>query len=82
MIRRVTMAEITDLGTETGAYLKHKFDRVASGRFDEIFDTDCVAAILPNKAYPLSVNNLVARAMNAAAEMGEQKVTAEVVLAA
>ncbi len=85
VIRRVTMAEITDLGTETGAYLKHKFDRVASGRFDEIFDTDCVAAILqrlPNKAYPLSVNNLVARAMNAAAEMGEQKVTAEVVLAA
>ena len=85
VIRRVTMAEITDLGQEAGAYLKYKFDRVANGRYDEIFEPDCIPALLqrlPGKAYPLSVNNLAARAMNMAVEMGEAKVTAEVVLAA
>jgi type II secretory pathway predicted ATPase ExeA len=85
VIRRCTMAEITDLGGEVGSYLKYKFDRVAAGRFDEIFEPDCITAVLqrlPDKAFPLSVNNLAARSMNLAAEMGEAKVTAEVVLAA
>lgn len=86
VIRRITLAEITDLGTQDLApYLKQKLNAVGQGRYDEILAPDAVDAILqrlPGKAYPLSVNNLAARAMNLAAEMGEPKVTAEVVLAA
>lgn len=85
VIRRITIAEITDLGKQDiGPYLKHKFAPLGSGKYEEIFAPDAVDALLqrlPQKAYPLSVNNLVARAMNLAAEMGEAKVTAEVVLA-
>jgi type II secretory pathway predicted ATPase ExeA len=33
-----------------------------------------------NRAYPLTINNLAVRAMNAAAEIGEPVVTAELVL--
>lgn len=86
VIRRITIAEITDLGKQDiGPYLKHKFAPLGSGKYEEIFAPDAVDALLqrlPQKAYPLSVNNLAARAMNLAAEMGEAKVTAEVVLAA
>jgi type II secretory pathway predicted ATPase ExeA len=83
VIRRCTIAEITDLGLDAGHYLKHKFDRVAVGRFEEIFAADCIDAILqrmPGKAYPLSVNNLVARSLNLAADMGETKVSAQIIL--
>lgn len=86
VIRRVTLAEITDLGKkDLGPYLKQKLDSVAQGKFEEIISATAIDAVLqrlPGKAYPLSVNNLVARAMNLAAEMGEPQVTAEVVLAA
>ena len=86
VIRRITIAEITDLGREDiGPYLKHKFGAIGAGKYEEILAPDCIDALLqrlPKKAFPLSVNNLVARSMNLAAEMGEAKVTAEVVLAA
>lgn len=86
VIRRITLAEITDLGQQDLApYLMHKLNAVGQGKFEEILAPDAAQALLqrlPKKAYPLSVNNLLARAMNLAAEMGEAKVTAEVVLAA
>jgi len=88
--RRVTQAEIGGLGDDLGPYLIHKFNRI-NRRADEIFNGDSFAAMqkrlqdkagrkIISKAYPLSVNNLAANAMNLAAETGETKVTEEVVM--
>jgi type II secretory pathway predicted ATPase ExeA len=89
--RRVTQAEITGLGDDLGRYLAHKFARVGK-QSGEIFNGDSFAAMqrrlqdkisrkTVSKAYPLSVNNLAANAMNLAAETGEPKVSEEVVMA-
>ena len=82
VIRRITVAEITDLGQEIEPYLKHKFGRIAAGRFPEIFAPESIEAVarrLPGRCYPLSVNALTAKAMNLAADMGEAVVTPELV---
>jgi len=88
--RRVTQAEIGGLGDDLGPYLIHKFNRI-NRRAEEIFNGDSFAAMqkrlqdkagrkIISKAYPLSVNNLAANAMNLAAETGESKVSEEVVM--
>jgi len=90
VIRRITCAEITGLGADTGRYLAHKFGRI-NRKHEEIFAPEAFAAIERrlsdkidrrnvSKAYPLTVNNLCSRAMNMAAEMGEEKVTYDVVM--
>lgn len=90
VIRRITCAEITGLGTDTGRYLAHKFGRI-NRKTEEIFAPDAFAAIerrlsdkigrrKVSKAYPLTINNFAARAMNLAVEMGEGKVTEDVVM--
>lgn len=82
VIRRITVAEITDLGQEIEPYLKHKFSRIAQGRFPEIFAPDSIEALarrLLGRCYPLAVNALAAKAMNLAADMGEAVVTPELV---
>jgi type II secretory pathway predicted ATPase ExeA len=89
--RRVTQAEIGGLGDDLGRYLSHKFSRI-NRHADEIFNGDSFGAMqrrmqdkngrkVVSKAYPLSVNNLAANAMNLAAETGEGKVSEEVVMA-
>jgi len=89
--RRVTCAEISGLGKDTVRYLTHKFGRI-NKKLDDVFDGDAFEAMekrLQNRtgrgvvvslAHPLTVNNLCARAMNLAAQMGEPRVNADVVM--
>ncbi|NDY74464.1 hypothetical protein DO021_21515 [Desulfobacter hydrogenophilus] len=88
--RRITTAEIQGLGEDVAAYLRHKFTRTGKN-VDDILAEDVYPAINQklsrtrgrktiDKSYPLSVNNLVARAINLAADMGEEKVSADLVM--
>ncbi len=90
VIRRIATAEIEGLGKDVKPYLEHKF-RVTGKKVEDILDDDVYDAINTrleraqgrkkiNRSFPLSVNNLVARAMNTAARMGEGKVTADLIL--
>ncbi|MCP3942197.1 MAG: AAA family ATPase [Desulfobacteraceae bacterium] len=90
VIRRITTAEIEGLGKDVKPYLEHKF-RVTGKKVEDILNDDVFDAINTrlerahrrkkiNRSFPLSVNNLVAKAMNTAARMGENKVTADLIL--
>ncbi|WP_051283881.1 ExeA family protein [Desulforegula conservatrix] len=90
VIRRITVCRIDGLGKELPDYLNHKLSRVGKKSVD-IIAPDAFDAIhqrlmrrrdgkLVNNSNPLSVNNLVIRAMNLAAETGEPLVTADVIL--
>lgn len=92
VIRRIQTAEIKGLNGNTRDYLSMKFKRL-NVKVEDIFDDGAFVALSrrlttkdrQNKnishAYPLMVNNYAARAMNLAYEMGEKKVTEEVVMA-
>jgi len=92
VIRRVQIAEIAGLNGHIKEYLNLKFKRVGS-EMEKIFSADAIAALakrLTSKdrqnrtishAYPLLVNNYAAKSMNMACEMGEAKVTENVVMA-
>lgn len=87
----VTLLPLTD-GKLQG-YLKHKFERVGVKIEDVLTDTaiDAIAARLTvtsrsknqsqqqSLLYPLAVNNLVSAAMNQAAELGFERVDADIV---
>ncbi len=91
VIRRVQVAEIRGLNGNLKAYLSLKFHRIGKDIAD-IFDDSAFTA-LSNRltstakdgkakvshAYPLLVNNYAARAMNTAHELGETKITADVI---
>lgn len=91
VIRRVQVAEIKGLNGHLQEYLNLKFKRVGT-KADDIFSEDAYEAMSRrltsvdrdgkskvSHAYPLLVNNYTAKAMNLAFEMGETKVTADVV---
>ena len=93
VIRRVQVAEIKGLNGHLKEYLTLKFKRVGRNVAD-IFAEDAFEALSQrltsttrdgrqkiSHAYPLLVNNHVARAMNLAWEMGEVLVNADVVMA-
>ena len=92
VIRRIQTAEIKGLNGNTKDYLRLKFKRI-NAKVEDIFDDGAFTALnsrLTTKdrrdktlshAYPLIVNNYAARAMNMACELGEKKVTADVVMA-
>jgi type II secretory pathway predicted ATPase ExeA len=92
VIRRVQIAEIAGLNGHIKEYLNLKFKRVSS-EMDKIFTSEALTALgkrLTSKdrqnktishAYPLLVNNYAAKAMNMACEMGESRVTEDVVMA-
>jgi type II secretory pathway predicted ATPase ExeA len=88
--RRITTAEIEGLGKDVKPYLEHKFKRIGKSACD-ILDGEVFEAITKrlerisgrkkiDRSFPLAVNNLVARAMNMAAHMGESKVSADLIL--
>jgi type II secretory pathway predicted ATPase ExeA len=90
VIRRVQVAEIRGLNGNLKEYLTLKFKRVGA-KIDDIIDDDAITALSrrlttedgkgrkpTSHAYPLLVNNYTARAMNLAAEMGETRLTAQV----
>ncbi len=91
VIRRVQVAEIRGLKGHLKAYLSVKFNRVGK-RVDDLFDEDAYEMLSRrltsvsrdgkkkvSHAYPLLVNNYVARALNLAFETGETRITADVV---
>ena len=93
VIRRVQVAEIRGLNGNLKAYLSVKFKRVGKS-LEDIFAEDAFEALgqrmtsksrdgkqTVSHAYPLLVNNYVARAMNMASEIGEARITADIVMA-
>lgn len=91
VIRRVQVAEIRGLNGNLKDYLTVKFKRVGV-KVEDLMDDAAIAALSQrltttgtkdkkpvSHAYPLLVNNYTARAMNLAAEMGESRITVEVV---
>lgn len=93
VVQRCELVELQALDNELEAYLKHKFERMEIKLADVLADDACdaIRARLirmprggkPTDAtslcYPLVVNNLVTRAMNAAAANGWAKVDAQVI---
>ena len=92
VIRRIQTAEIKGLNGNIKDYLRLKFKRI-NANVSDIFEDGAFTALsgrlttkdrrdkTQSHAYPLIVNNYAARAMNLAYEMGEKKVTADVVMA-
>jgi type II secretory pathway predicted ATPase ExeA len=89
VIRRCEIAELMPLDTNVREYVSHKLDRIGKTPAD-VFAADAWEAIVArltrdssrgrvSMVYPLVVNNLVTKAMNLAASLGEKLVSAEVV---
>lgn len=93
VVQRCELVELPPLDNELEAYIQHKLSR-AGAEASAIFEADAYDAIRarlirmprggrPSDAvsvcYPLVVNNLVTRAMNAAASVGMAKVDASVI---
>lgn len=91
VIRRCQVAEIKGLNGNMRDYLILKFKRVGAG-LENILTEQAIEALskrlkdkdergkVYSNAYPLTVNNYIIRAMNRAFEMGEEKVTEDVVM--
>lgn len=92
VIRRCQVAYIRGLNGNMKDYLALKFKRInvelkaiitdeaIKALSSRLMDKDARGKAISN-AYPLTVNNYIIRAMNLACEMGEAKVTEEVIMA-
>lgn len=90
VIRRIQIANIQGLNGNMKEYLQLKFKRVGAS-VENVFTNEALETLssrltskddrgkLLSYAYPLTVNLYAVRAINLACEMGESKVTAEVV---
>ena len=91
VIRRMEVAELLPLDVEVENYLKLKFKRIGVA-LEGVFESNAFEAIrarltrpgkTPREAismvYPLTTNRLVIRAMNTAADLGEPRVTADLI---
>ena len=93
VMQRCEVVELEPLADELEAYLRHKFARFDL-KYEDVFAADAADAIrqrlvhIPrggkssdarSECFPLVVNNLVCRAMNAAAFAGCDRVDAEVI---
>ena len=91
--QRCEILELPPLDNYLEDYLKHRFAR-AGVKYEQVFDKDAADAIrtrltsIPrggktrdakSMCYPLVVNNLVSRAMNAAASAGFAQVNAQII---
>lgn len=90
VIRRCEVARLAPLDSQLEAYLKHKFQRIGVD-VASVFEADAYDAIrqrltitrtnkhVESHCYPLIVQNLCARAMNQAVDLGFAKVNAELI---
>lgn len=90
VIRRCEVAELVPLDRNLEEYLTLKFKRIGK-KLDELFDKDAYDAMRArltrqkgagkavSMVYPLVVNNLVTNALNLAAEIGADRVGADVI---
>lgn len=91
--QRCEVVELGPLDSELEGYLRHKFARFDL-KYEDVFATDAADAIrarlvhmprggkptdVRSECYPLVVNNLVCRAMNAATRTGWPQVDAQVI---
>lgn len=93
VVQRCEIVELRPLDNDLKAYVEHKFARIAAAAGDVLEDSvyDALRARLIRTprggterdtlsvCHPLVVNNLLARAMNAAAGAGFAKVTADII---
>lgn len=79
--QRVDLYEIDGLNGQVGAYIAQKLERAGlNGASAEVFEKAAVKAFMERNAdTPLAVNNLAAAALIAAWDLGERKVSAEIV---
>lgn len=90
VIRRIQTAEIRGLNGHMKDYLNMKFKRIGA-KVEDLITDEAIKSLssrltikdknnkVISHAYPLIVNNYLARAMNEAYEMGERKVTEDVI---
>ncbi|EKD36399.1 MAG: Type II secretory pathway component ExeA (Predicted ATPase)-like protein, partial [uncultured bacterium] len=91
VIRRVQVVEMGSLNGNLRDYLAAKFKRVGA-RVEDVFDEGAFETLSRrltstgrdgktkiSHAYPLHVNNYTARALNLAQELGESRVTSEII---
>lgn len=90
LIRRCIKIELGPLTEELEAYLDHKFLRVGAD-LSKVLEPDGLAAIqqrlrrkengnVISDVYPLAVNNFLIQMMNLAADLGDERVSAELIL--
>lgn len=93
VIRRCEIATLRPLGDETRSYVEHKLKRVLGSRAVEtVIEPAALDAIRQrllltrqgsrtpeDHSYPLNVHNVVVRSLNAAVELGYDRVTADLV---
>jgi len=89
--RRLMRGSIAGLSADVEEYIRHKFKRTGANA-DNIFDADAYEAFRrkltqknlrgkeEDQTFPLLINNLAAKAINMAARIGEEKVTADIIL--
>lgn len=92
VVQRCEVVHLNPLGTHLEAYLKHRFDLVDC-KLDQVMDEQAVEALRakltgqrPDRSggtysvlYPLAVHNVLTAALNAAAEVGAPRLTADIV---
>ncbi len=87
VILRCLIATLDPLGRdECDGYIRLKFERVGK-RVDEVLADGCVDAVMArlttrqgwSAVYPLYINNLLAKALNQAAQIGAPMVTPEII---
>lgn len=93
VIRRCEIATLRPLGDETRSYVEHKLKRVLGSRqVETVIEPAALDAIRQrllltrqgsrtpeDHSYPLNVHNVVVRSLNAAVELGYDRVTADLV---
>ncbi|SHO55014.1 ExeA family protein [Vibrio quintilis] len=87
-IRRCMVIEVPPLDHDIEAYLKHKFE-CAGCEYSRIMDNDGAPALRErlqtrrnqsgSLVYPQVINNLITRAMNLCASLGEDKVNKDII---
>ena len=87
-IRRCMVVEVPPLDHDIDKYLKHKFER-SGYEYERIMDDSAALALKErlqtrrnqsgSLVYPQVINNLVAKAMNLCASLGEERVTDEII---
>jgi type II secretory pathway predicted ATPase ExeA len=89
LIRRCLTIELAPLEGDLEAYIAHKLERVGSDT-SKIFEADAIDAIqkrlrrkekgqVVSDLYPLAVNTLLEKVLKLTAELGDDKVTAEII---
>lgn len=89
VVQRIEIVELRPLPVaDVGTFLTHRFKRVGK-EVSDVLDQYAVQAVIErlsnsgrdktSQLYPLAIGNLVTAAMNLAVEVGEERVTADVV---